>query len=117
MTEPSTALSICRNRTQILRLLWLILFAVYALFAYQLWDGYHDELDTRLINFDELSSLRVLDAEGRRLYASNTKTAWQTTIGDRAFFRERRDNAKAGLVVSEVFASDDRTSTYLILAR
>ncbi|MBK9445178.1 MAG: hypothetical protein IPO00_03220 [Betaproteobacteria bacterium] len=33
MTEPSTALSICRNRTQILRLLWLILFAVYALFA------------------------------------------------------------------------------------
>ena len=174
MTEPNTPVSIRHNRKQTLRSLSLILFAVYALFAYELWDGYHDEikraqvtthnyaaalesrldatlrhadrillalaknlppdaltqeavprydeelhneLGTRLINFDELSSLRILDADGRGLYASNTETAWQRAIGDRAFFRELRDNVKAGLVVSEVFSSDNGASTYLILAR
>ncbi|MDQ5943109.1 MAG: hypothetical protein QG572_1925, partial [Pseudomonadota bacterium] len=174
MTEPNTPVSIRHNRKQTLRSLGLILFAVYALFAYELWDGYHNELkraqvttrnyaaalesrldatlrhadrillalaknlppdalsqeaapryneelrkelDTRLINFDELSSLRVLDADGRGLYASNTETAWQRAIGDRTFFRELRDNANAGLVVSEVFVSENGASTYLILAR
>ncbi|MDQ5914450.1 MAG: hypothetical protein QG584_332, partial [Pseudomonadota bacterium] len=44
MTEPNTPVSIRHNRKQTLRSLGLILFAVYALFAYELWDGYHNEL-------------------------------------------------------------------------
>ena len=174
MTEPNTPVSIRLNRKQTLGSLGLILFAVYALFAYVLWDSYYDELDraevasrnyaatlesrldatlrhadrilqalaknlppdaltqeaaprhkedlrselnTRLINFDELASLRILDAEGRHLYASHMETAWPATIANHAFFRELRDSANAGLVVSEVFISDIGTSTYLILAR
>ena len=70
---------------------------------------YAGELDARLasylVNFPELGSLLVFDAEGERLYSSSQSTAQPLNISDRAHFRELRDKPGSGLIFSEVVTS------------
>jgi len=62
-------------------------------------------LDGRLINFPEVTGLRIFDAGGEQLYSSDREHIPRTNIGDRDYFRRLRDNPQAGLVFSEVITS------------
>jgi PAS domain S-box-containing protein len=62
-------------------------------------------LDTRLLNFEELTGLRVFDAGGDQLYSSDRANIPRTHIGDRDYFRRLRDNPQPGLMLSEVITS------------
>ena len=63
------------------------------------------ELDSRLLNFDEVAGLRIFDANGDLLYASGTANAARANIADRSYFSQVRDNPQAGLVFSEVLVT------------
>jgi len=63
------------------------------------------ELDSRLLNFDELAGLRVFDAEGDLLYASNRATTASTNVAEHRYFAQLRDSPQAGLIFSEVLTA------------
>lgn len=62
-------------------------------------------LDVRRLNFPELVGLRVFDAAGDLLYASESKTTPRVNIIDRDYFIAARDNPGADLVFSDVAVS------------
>ena len=75
------------------------------------------ELDTRLIDFDELANLRILDARGQRLYASTSDSSEQFDAGKLDFFRELKDSPEKKLFFSKVYVSEKPPHNYLTLAR
>ena len=75
------------------------------------------ELDSHLVNFDELAGVRVFDASGDLLYTWARATTPRTNIADRSYFRQLRDNPQAGLVFSEVIISRVTGRQSMIAAR
>src|SRR5258708_6057680 len=67
--------------------------------------GIEPALEMRLQNFPELTALRVFDAGGDMLYASDSRTAARVNIADRAHFRQTRDAPPDSLVFSEVLTA------------
>lgn len=63
------------------------------------------ELRAHLVNFPELTGLRITDANGERLYTSDSADTPRTQLGDRDYFRLLRDNPATDLVFSEVIIS------------
>ncbi|MBK7768668.1 MAG: EAL domain-containing protein [Sulfuritalea sp.] len=63
------------------------------------------DLDARRFNFQEVSGLQVLDANGDLLYASNGINTLGINVADRLYFQTLRDKPDAGLVFSEVLVS------------
>jgi len=76
-----------------------------------------DELDLRLLNFDEIAGLRVFDAGGRLLYSSGRATTPRIEVSDRDYFITLRDDPQAGLFFSEVIESRATGRPSLIAAR
>jgi diguanylate cyclase (GGDEF)-like protein/PAS domain S-box-containing protein len=62
-------------------------------------------LDSSLLNFDEISGIRVFGAGGDLLYTSGEMPANGINISDRGYFQSLRDQPGAGLVFSEVIVS------------
>ena len=63
------------------------------------------ELDSRMLNFQELAGLRIFDADGDLLYTSDNQNAKYVNVADRNYFPLLRDNPQAGLVFSEVLVA------------
>ena len=63
------------------------------------------ELDAGTVNFEEISALRVFDANGDLLYTSGNAAASRANLADRSFFRRLRDQPDSGLEFSEVIVS------------
>ena len=57
-------------------------------------------LDLQLVNFPEVSGLRIFDAEGDILYASNRAALRQFNIADRDYFKELRDDPRDRTIFS-----------------
>ncbi len=74
-------------------------------------------LKSGLIEFPELGSLRIFDANGEVMYFSDDKPVPRTSISDRNHFRQVRDNRQAGLVFSEVVISRITGQPSLFAAR
>ena len=62
-------------------------------------------LDSNLLNFDEISGIRVFGAGGDLLYTSGERPANGINISDRSYFQSLRDQPNTGLVFSEVIVS------------
>jgi len=75
------------------------------------------ELDSRLLNFEELAGLRIFDANGDLLYASGNGHAASVNIADRRYFSLVRDNPQAGLVFSEVLTARTTGRQSIVAAR
>jgi PAS domain S-box-containing protein len=75
------------------------------------------ELDSHLVNFDELAGVRVFDVSGDLLYTWARATTPRTNIADRSYFRQLRDNPQAGLVFSEVIISRATGRQSMVAAR
>ncbi|HCV12839.1 MAG TPA: hypothetical protein DGC76_03925 [Candidatus Accumulibacter sp.] len=76
-----------------------------------------EELDLRLLSFEELVGLRVFDAEGRLLYSSDWVRTPRIEVSDRDYFLRLRDDPQAGLFFSEVIDSRATGRPSLIVAR
>jgi diguanylate cyclase (GGDEF)-like protein/PAS domain S-box-containing protein len=68
-------------------------------------DVLNAELDSRLLNFDEVAGLRIFDANGDLFYASGNASAARANVADRSYFSQARDNPQAGLIFSEVLVT------------
>jgi diguanylate cyclase (GGDEF)-like protein/PAS domain S-box-containing protein len=75
------------------------------------------ELAARTFNFEEVSGLRVYDANGEWLYSSAEKTAQGINVADRPYFQALRDNPQAGLVFSDVLVSRVSGRQIMVAAR
>lgn len=75
------------------------------------------DLDSRLFNRDELAGYRVHDAQGDSLYASGGATVKRVNIAGRAYFKQLRDDPRAGLVFSEVVVRRSNRRPVLVVAR
>ena len=64
-----------------------------------------DRLDIHVLKFAELAAMRIFDANGDLLYASDDANTPRINIRDRRSFREMRDNPRANHVFSEVLVS------------
>ncbi|MCF8150900.1 MAG: EAL domain-containing protein [Burkholderiaceae bacterium] len=62
-------------------------------------------LNAHLVNFAEVTALRVFDAEGMLLYSSGATALPAASIADRDYFRQLRDSPEAGLIFSRVLFS------------
>ena len=76
--------------------------------------NYH--LASRMYNRDEMAGYRVHDASGNMLYSSGVVRGL-ANIADQAYFRQLRDDVRAGLVISDVFDGDGNGQQVLIVAR
>ncbi len=75
------------------------------------------KLDAYLLNFEELSGLRIFDASGDLLYSSDQGNAPQIKVVDRDYFRMLREKPQLGPVFSEVIISRATERPSLIVAR
>ncbi len=102
-------------------LLGLVRTLPHAALSQQAVPGYTPEinadLDAYKFNFKELSGLRVLDANGNRLYGSTEKNVQNTNDAARLYFQVLRDNPQAGLVFSDVAIFPVTGRQILIAAR
>lgn len=76
-----------------------------------------DELDSRLLDFEELEALRVFDANGELLYSSNWANTPRFNVADRDYFQRLRENPQTEPVFSEVIVSRATGRPSLIVAR
>ena len=74
-------------------------------------------LERRMLNRDEMSGYRVLDAQGELLYFSGHLNVHNLSLADRSYFQQLRDDPGAGLVISEVLTARALEKEVLILAR
>jgi diguanylate cyclase (GGDEF)-like protein/PAS domain S-box-containing protein len=65
----------------------------------------------------ELQSLRIADADGLVRYSSSVSVLTPVEINSRAFFRRARDDASAGLVISDTLVSRISNKRVMALAR
>lgn len=63
------------------------------------------ELNSRHVNFEEISGFRVFDAKGDMLYTSGKIPTQRINVADRGYFQTLRDDPRAGLLFSEVLVS------------
>jgi diguanylate cyclase (GGDEF)-like protein/PAS domain S-box-containing protein len=75
------------------------------------------DLDFRLFNFKEIAGFRVADSDGDTLYTSASASTPRVNVSDRDYFRQLRDNPKAGLVFSEVVTGRSTKRQVLAMAR
>jgi diguanylate cyclase (GGDEF)-like protein/PAS domain S-box-containing protein len=75
------------------------------------------ELDSRLLNFEELAGLRVFDAAGDLLYTSAYEQTKPINVAGLGYFLQVRDNPQAGLVFSEVITARTTDRQSVVAAR
>jgi hypothetical protein len=75
------------------------------------------ELRAHLANFPEVTGIRITDANGERLYTSDSADTPRTQLGDRDYFRQLRDNPGTPLVFSEVITSRVHGRPSVVVAR
>lgn len=75
------------------------------------------ELDSRLINFPELSAIGIFAANGDWLYASTTDNKPPLNVSARNYFRLARDNPRADPVFSEVLIARSSGRPTVLLVR
>jgi diguanylate cyclase (GGDEF)-like protein/PAS domain S-box-containing protein len=80
-------------------------------------DEINAELDSRQLNFKELAGLRIFDANGDLLYASDRGSVPQVNIIDREYFARVRDSQQSGLVFSEVVTARTTGRPSIVVAR
>jgi len=74
-------------------------------------------LDLHLFNFKEIGGFLVADRYGDLLYTATSASTARVNIADRDYFRQLRDNPKAGLVFSEVITGRITHRQILVMAR
>ncbi|WP_300450874.1 PAS domain S-box protein [Accumulibacter sp.] len=75
------------------------------------------ELDSRLLNFEEVIALRVFDEKGDLLYSSDAANTPRINVVDRDYFRVLHQDPRADLVFSEVLVSRATGRPSLIVGR
>ncbi len=75
------------------------------------------EMDSRLLNFDELAGLRIFDADGDLLYSSGSIGKLTVSIADRRYFSQVREDPLAGLVFSELLIARTTGRPSVVAAR
>ncbi len=76
------------------------------------------DLSAVMGNFPETAALRVFDAAGKLIYATDRNSAPTANIGDQPYFVQLRDQAEGGRAYSEVFATgENRHRTMAVLRR
>ncbi len=75
------------------------------------------ELDSRLLNFQELAGLRVFDAEGDLLYTSAHEKTKRVNVADRSYFLRVRDKPQDALFFSEVVVSRTTERPSIVVSR
>jgi PAS domain S-box-containing protein len=75
------------------------------------------DLDYRLFKFMEIAGFRVFDRRGDMLYTSASARTPRVNIADRDYFRQQRDDPKAGLLFSEVITSRNTGRPVIVLSR
>ena len=75
------------------------------------------DLNSRLLDRDEVVCYRVHDANGDTLYGSGKAPVLPINVADRAYFQRLRDDPRAGLVFSEVLTRRSTGLPVLVVAR
>ncbi len=77
----------------------------------------NEKLDLELLYFPELVGLRVINAGGDVIYNSGSAQAPPTSVLDRDYFRELRDNRQFDLVFSDVVTGKIVGRQILVMAK
>lgn len=74
-------------------------------------------LDSHMVNFPELTGIRIYDADGDLLYTTDRKTTPRVNVIDRNFFRRARDGRQDSLTFSEVVIGRPAGRQVLVVVR
>jgi len=80
-------------------------------------DHVGDDIDAHLMDFPEVSGIRVFDVAGDLLYASNRQNTPAINVADRSYFNAARESEPGRLVFSEVLVSRVSGRPELMMAR